>query len=158
MGVCKKKMALAQYLVQPTPVFLPGKFHGQRSLVGYSPWDCKESDTEQLSMDCYVCLSSWPVCVLVAQSCDPMGWNSPGSSVHGILQARILERFAISFSKGSSLTQVSCIAGRFLTIWATMDCYVHPHFLNRESRYKEGRHTIESCVQIRGRAVSSRTS
>ena len=30
---------------QPTPVFLPGKFHGQRSLVGYSPWGCKELDT-----------------------------------------------------------------------------------------------------------------
>ena len=29
---------------QPTPVFLPGKFHGQRSLVGYSPWGCKELD------------------------------------------------------------------------------------------------------------------
>jgi len=29
---------------QSTPVFLPGKFHGQRSLVGYSPWGCKESD------------------------------------------------------------------------------------------------------------------
>ena len=25
----------------PTPVFLPGKFHGQRNLVGYSPWGCK---------------------------------------------------------------------------------------------------------------------
>ena len=30
-----------------TPVFLPGKFHGQRSLVGYSPWGCKESDTTE---------------------------------------------------------------------------------------------------------------
>ena len=29
---------------QPTPVLLPGKFQGQRSLVGYSPWGCKESD------------------------------------------------------------------------------------------------------------------
>ena len=29
---------------QPTPVFLPGKFHGQRSLVGYSPWDHRELD------------------------------------------------------------------------------------------------------------------
>ena len=29
---------------QPTPVFLPGKFHGQKSLVGYSPWGCKELD------------------------------------------------------------------------------------------------------------------
>ena len=34
---------------QPTPVLLPGKFHGWRSLVGYSPWGCKELDTtEQL--------------------------------------------------------------------------------------------------------------
>ena len=32
---------------QPTPVFLPGKFLGQRSLVGYSPWDCRESDTTE---------------------------------------------------------------------------------------------------------------
>ena len=29
----------------PTPVFLPGKLHGERNLVGYSPWGCKESDT-----------------------------------------------------------------------------------------------------------------
>ena len=35
---------------QPTPVFLPGEFHGQRSLVGYSPWGHKESGmTEQLN-------------------------------------------------------------------------------------------------------------
>ena len=32
---------------QPTPVFLPGKSYGQRSLVGYSPWGCKESDTTE---------------------------------------------------------------------------------------------------------------
>ena len=32
----------------PTPVFLPGKFHGWRSLVGYSPWGCKESDTSEV--------------------------------------------------------------------------------------------------------------
>ena len=35
---------------QATPVFLPGESHGQRSLVGYRPWGCKESDTtEQLT-------------------------------------------------------------------------------------------------------------
>ena len=33
--------------MQPTPVFLPGEFHGQRSLVGYSPWGCKELDTTE---------------------------------------------------------------------------------------------------------------
>ena len=32
---------------QPTPVFLPGESHGQRSLVGYSPWGCKDSDTTE---------------------------------------------------------------------------------------------------------------
>ena len=31
----------------PTPVLLPGESHGQRSLVGCSPWDCKESDTAE---------------------------------------------------------------------------------------------------------------
>ena len=34
---------------QPTPVFLPGKFYGHRSLVGYSPWGCKESDTTEVT-------------------------------------------------------------------------------------------------------------
>ena len=33
---------------QPTPVLLPGKSHGQRSLVDYSPWDHKESDTTEV--------------------------------------------------------------------------------------------------------------
>ena len=50
--------------------------------------------------------------------CDPMDWNPPGSSIHGILQARILEWVAFSFSRGSSLIgdrpRVSCIAGRLL--------------------------------------------
>ena len=32
---------------QSAPVLLPGEFHGQRSLVGYSPWGCKESDTTE---------------------------------------------------------------------------------------------------------------
>ena len=67
------------------------------------------------------------VCVLVAQSrptlCDPMDCSLPGSSVHGILQRRILEWVAISFSRGSSQprdrTQVSSIEGRFFTLWAT---------------------------------------
>ena len=34
---------------QPTPVFLPGKSHGQRSLVDYSPWGCNESDRTEHS-------------------------------------------------------------------------------------------------------------
>ena len=57
--------------------------------------------------------------LVVSDSCDPMVCSLPGSSVHGILQARILEWVAISFSRGSSQsrnqTHVSCIAGRFFT-------------------------------------------
>ena len=34
---------------QPTPVFLPGESHGQRNLVGYSPWGCKESDMTDIA-------------------------------------------------------------------------------------------------------------
>ena len=43
-----------------------------------------------------------------------MDCNPPGSSLHGILHSRILEWVAIP-------TQVSCIAGRFFTIWATRE-------------------------------------
>ena len=43
---------------QPTPVFLPGKFHGQKSLVGYSPWSCKESDTDE-QLNTHTCLWSF---------------------------------------------------------------------------------------------------
>ena len=65
--------------------------------------------------------------VLVAQSClilcDPMDGSPPGSSVHGISQARILEWVAISSFRGFSWSrnqiQVSCIAGVFSTSWAT---------------------------------------
>ena len=56
----------------------------------------------------------------VAQSCltlcDPVDYSLPGSSVHGVFQARVLEWVAVSFSRGSSQpgdrTQVSCTAGR----------------------------------------------
>ena len=134
--------------MQPSPVFLPGDFHTQRSLASYSPVCC-------------VCL--------VAQSCptvwDPVDCSLPGSSVHGdspskttgvhchvLLQgifptqrlnlslsycshipyrlshqgsSRILEWVSFPFSRGSSQprnrTGVSCIAGLFFTRWATRE-------------------------------------
>ena len=46
---------------QPTPVFLPGESHGQKSMVGYSPWVCKELDTTErltLSHSQIMCLYS----------------------------------------------------------------------------------------------------
>ena len=74
------------------------------------------------------------VCVLVTQSCTalyhPMDYSLlPGSSVHGILQARILEWVAILFSRGfcwpRDQTQVANIAGRVCTIWATREAHDH---------------------------------
>ena len=61
--------------------------------------------------------------VLITQSCptlcDPMDCSPTGTSVHGVLQARIQEWVAISFSRESSQprdgTQLSCIAGRLFT-------------------------------------------
>ena len=54
----------------------------------------------------FICTLFFLMCVLVTQSClnhcDPTGGSLPGSSVHGISQARILEWIAISFSRGSS--------------------------------------------------------
>ena len=65
----------------------------------------------------------------VAQSCptlyDPMDCSLPGSSVHGIFQAIVLEWIAISFSRGYSQTrdwtQVSHIVDRHFTVWATRE-------------------------------------
>ena len=59
--------------------------------------------------------------------CNPMDCSLPGSSVHGIFQARVLEWVAFSFFRGSSWprdwTQVSRIAGRHFTIWATREAH-----------------------------------
>ena len=74
-------------------------------------------------MECFSLYEEVLVTQLCLTLCDPMDCSPPGSCVHGILQARILEWIVISFSRGSSQlrdrTWVFSIAGRFLTIWAT---------------------------------------
>ena len=62
----------------------------------------------------------------VSDSATPVkDYGLPGSSVHGILQARIVELVAIPISRKSSWcwdeTQVSCIVGGFFTVWATRE-------------------------------------
>ena len=66
---------------KPIPLFLPGESQGQRSLVGYSPTAAAKSVQSCLTL------------------CDPIDGSPPGSSVPGILQARILEWVAISFPR-----------------------------------------------------------
>ena len=174
---------------QPTWVLLPGKSHGQRSLVGYSLWGHKESDmTEWLHFhymciiyidytyiylhihwyqrNVCVCMHTYPSlfwgvlfifkflitclitlysfsssCPLTSMSlyilclkslnrqllCHVQLFATPWIvfSVHGFLQARILEWVAIPFSRGSSQssdpTRVSRIEGRFFTVWDTRE-------------------------------------
>ena len=81
----------------PTPVFWPAEFHRP-----YSAWGRKESDTTE-----------W------------LNWTELDYTVHGILQARILEWVAFPFSRESAQhkdrTQVSHVAGRSFTSWATRE-------------------------------------
>ena len=81
----------------------------------------------------YQWLSSFAVSVLCCAKlcltlCNPVGCSPPGSSVHGILQARILEWVAMASSRGSSQPRdqthipcISCTAGGCFTCWATRE-------------------------------------
>ena len=76
---------------QPTPVLLPGKSHGQRSLVGSSPWDREESDTtEQLhfhfSLSCIGEGNANPLqCSCLENPRDGGAW---WAAVYGVAQSR----------------------------------------------------------------------
>ena len=153
----------------PPPVFLPGEFHGQRSLVGYSPWEWKATDTTEwltlplfmlllLLLSCFsrvrLCASStrllrpWDSpgkdigvgchfllqCMKVesesevTQSCltlsDPMDCDPPGSSIHGIFRATVLEWGAIAFSLHFSYSPQKTSAIPLLSICSTENIYL----------------------------------
>ena len=85
----------------------------------------------QSSNNTVLCMLGVGMAVLGAQSWptlwDPMDCSSPGSSIHGILQVRMLEWVAIPFSRGScpprNPSWVSCTAGRFFPVWATREAH-----------------------------------
>ena len=83
------------------------------SLAGYSPWGCRVGQEVASVQLTQLCPTLW----------NPMDYSPSGSSVCGILQARVVEWVAIYFLRGSSWpwdgTQVSCTIGRYFTIWAT---------------------------------------
>ena len=116
----------------PTPDLKSHKLPGLKSFF----WNCFRSSKRSLRMlkmeensSLRVCLT---LCVSVTQSCptpcDLMDYSPPSSSVHGIVQAKILEWVAIPFSRVSfwprNQTWVSCIARRFFTVWATREALV----------------------------------
>ena len=91
----------------------------------------------------YVTIARTPSCV---QLWDPVDCSLPGSSVHGIFQARILEWVTMSFSRGSSqpkdqtwVSCSSCIAGRFFTTeppGKSMSLWTSLHFLEFLKEYR----------------------
>ena len=105
--------------------------HRQQPTRLCRPWDSPGKNT---GVGCHFLLQCMKVKSEseVAQSCptlyDPMDCSLPGSSVHGIFQARVLEWGAIDFSRGSSQprdqTQVSHTAGRRFTVWASREAYI----------------------------------
>ena len=92
----------------------------------------------------FICLAQSPnayplnhtICVFVIQLCltlcDPMDCSLPGSSLHGIPKANILEWVLIPFSRGYSWprdqTRASYIVGRFFTVWTTTEVPCPFHF------------------------------
>ena len=97
-------------------------------------WSVKGSSLseKEKAIDPYITWSQTSLHAAAAKSlqscltlCEPIDGSPPGSPVPGILQARVLEWVAISFSRGSSQlrdrTQVSPMAGRRFTIWATRE-------------------------------------
>ena len=107
----------------------------------------KEAQSSDSSPACQLSLRACarvPTCSVAYNSLWPMDYSPPGSTVHGILQARILEWVAISYSRRPSLprhrTRVSCVScsgGKILYHWATWEApskSVYP-CLNKLSLY-----------------------
>ena len=103
----------------------------ERVAIPFSMGSSKSRDQTQVAHISGGFFTSWAtreVAQLPPILCDDMDCKPPGSSVLGILQARMLEWVAISFSKRSSQPGIeprsSCIVGGFFTIWATKEALV----------------------------------
>ena len=121
VSVARQQRTLRNF---PSSPYFCGAFHGiAKSWTRLSDW---KTVVIIIMIGCVcvcvcvcVCACAWAGARLVTL-CNHMDCSPPGSSVHGILQAKILEWVAISFSRGSSKPRdwiwVSCILGRFFTI------------------------------------------
>ena len=118
----RKKHLLKSYITVPLRL---GYLWVASSSKGYLNLQCNlpnrkmANETSLVHRKASESVSHWSCPTL----CDLMDYSPPGSSVHGISEARILEWGAVSFSRGSSPprdgTWVSCIAGWFFMVWAT---------------------------------------
>ena len=96
---------------QPTPVLLPGKSHGRRSLVGYSPWGRKESDTTErlyfhFSLSCIGEGNGNPLqCSCLENPRDGGAW---WAAVYGVAQSRTRLKRLSSSSSWPSISSMEC--------------------------------------------------
>ena len=94
--------------------------------------------------------------------CDPMDCSLPGFSVHRIFQARVPEWVAISFSRGSSRdrTQVSHIAGRHFTIWASFirEAHEKKSQLKQQTSMLSYLKNCQTCPSATTTLISQQTS
>ena len=90
--------------------------------------ETKGTHRDNCALNCEKCSSLSHV-----RLCNSMNCYKPGSSVHRILKARILEWVAVPFTRGSSWprdrTQVSRIVGRFFTVWGTREAQLPISYL-----------------------------
>ena len=122
-------------------------------------WNLKSHFNSQIIIKHTEVWSSWGgglVTQPCSTLCDPMDCSLPGSSVHGILQARILEWVALPFPRGSSQPrdriQVSLIEGRFFTIWAIREGQIFPYqmgLINCQLIIWEGKYGSISKIKIK---------
>ena len=94
---------------QPTPVLLPGKFHRQKSLAGYSPWHCKEPDTTEQRSTSH---AAWAVLLgspdLIISRClaphsSTLAWKIPWMEEPGRLQSMGFLRVGYDWATSLSL-------------------------------------------------------
>ena len=120
--------------------FFPANIQSRGELLGYKDklktWKLPSRELCFGSKDvCSACgqllpvLTVWSVSKLCLTLCDPMDCSPPGSSVPGILQARMLEWVAMASSRGSSWPRdpirVSYICSQILYCWATREASHH---------------------------------
>ena len=98
---------------QPTPVFLPGKFHGQRSLAGYSPWGSKESD-------------KWMTEDSTGVVKERHHWTSAHHGLSSSIDGQMLITALIFDGKKSSRLHVTCPKSQLLSSKARL--YLDLHF------------------------------
>ena len=126
----------------PTPVLLPGKSHGRRSLVGCSPWGRQESDTtEHLHFH-------FPLSSIGEGNGNPLQCSCLENPRDGGARWAAVSAVAKSQTRLKRLSSSSsCIAGRFFTNWTTReaDILTYPHFI----------HLLSHLCLFRGQCINA---